>query len=336
MQSETAVSNRIPGPSFGAPGGDARLDLCDLYVFPSPHDPSRTALILTANPHGGAMHPGAVYRIAIDNDGDLRNDIGFSFVFSEPHDGPDGVRQTVDVFLALGGTSRVDAAAGSRIFGDVAVSFDATPHVWRSGSFTFFAGVRSDPAFLDQDGIVNLFDPVASSNGQSPWTGIDSRAGANVMAMVVELPTSYLGAHPDVRVWGRCSLLRDGAWLHADRVAHPLVSNLFHTEVLDHGFAAGEPNRDRDRWIGALIETMSEIGGYSRDEAVEAINSEGALPDMLVYNPGEPARYPNGRGLTDAAIDHRLAFLTNGQCPPSGLASHDDLLLDFPYLGAPH
>ena len=122
-------ANHITGLSLDAPRGDARLDLRDLYVFQSPHDPERTALILTANPDGGALHPDAVYRVAIDNDGDLRNDIAFNFVFSEQVAGRDGPRQKVDVYLALGSTARVYAAAGSRIFGDVEVSCDGTPHV---------------------------------------------------------------------------------------------------------------------------------------------------------------------------------------------------------------
>lgn len=336
------MSKHITGLSLRAPDGadvgDARLDLRDLYVFGSPHDPTRTALILTANPEGGALHPDAVYRVAIDNDGDLRNDIAFNFVFSEPVDGPHGVRQKVDVYLALGSTARVEAAAGSRIFGDVEVSFDATPHLWRSGSFSFFAGVRSDPAFLDLDGMVNLFSDRA--NGQDPWTGTDSRASANVMTMAIELPTSYLGASPDVRVWGRCSLLSDGAWIHADRVGHPLVSGFFTTDATatadGAGFAASEPNRDRDRWIGPLIDVMGRTGGYTRDEAIAAINAEGTLPDLLTYNPSRPAQYPNGRTLTDDVISYRMAFLTKGDCPPSGLTPHDDLLLDFPYLGTPH
>lgn len=40
-------------------------------------------LILNAN-NADALHPDAIYRLAIDNDGDLRNDIAFSFAFSEP------------------------------------------------------------------------------------------------------------------------------------------------------------------------------------------------------------------------------------------------------------
>ena len=322
------MSNEFTGLRLGAPREDPRLDLRDLYVFPSPHDPTRTALILTANPDGGPLHPGAVYRIAVDNDGDLRTDIAFNFVFSEPVHG----RQKVDVYLALGATSRVDAAAGSRIFGDVEVSFDSTPHVWRSGSFTFFAGARSDPAVLDVDGLSNVF--AGSADGQDPWTGNDARASGNVVTMAIEMPSAYLGAHPDVRVWARCSLLDGDVFAHVDRVGHPLLAGVLATD--GPSFADGEPNRDRDRWIGPLIDLMTRLGGYTRDEAIAAINAEGTLPDMLTFNPAEDAKYPNGRTLTDDVIDYRMAFLTNGQCPPSGLTPHDDLILDFPYLGMPH
>jgi len=31
-----------------------------------------------------------------------------------------------------------------------------------------------------------------------------------------------------------------------------------------------------------------------------------------------------------------LAFLTKGECPPSGLSPHTDTLDVFPYLGPPH
>lgn len=300
------MSTDFTGLRRGAPLGDPRLDLCDLYVFQSPKDPTRTALILTANPDAGPLHPSAVYRIAIDNDGDLRNDIAFNFVYSEPVDG----RQKVDVCLALQSEARVDAAAGSLIFGDVEVSFDDQPHLWRSrsGSFSFFAGARSDALF----------------------------AQTNVIAMAVELPTSYLGAAPDVRIWARVSVRRDGEWLHADRVAHPWVSGFFATDEELAEYSAGEPNGDRTRWMGHLIDLMGDTGGYSRDEAVDAIEAEGTLPDVLTFNPSAPAKYPNGRTLTDEVADYRSRFLTKGQKTVSGLTPHNDLLPDFPYLGAPH
>jgi len=81
---------------------------------------------------------------------------------------------------------------------------------------------------------------------------------------------------------------------------------------------------------------MGHTGGYDRDEAIAAIDAEGTLPDMLNYDPSKPARYPNGRTFTDDVIDYRLAFLTKGDCPPSGLAPHSDTSGEFPYLGPPH
>src|ERR1700755_857100 len=93
-----AMSNHFTGLSLGPPLGDQRLDLCDLYAFISPADPSRTVIILNAHPLADALTPDWIYRLAIDNDGDLTNDIAFSYVFSEPRDG----KQTVDVYLAAG------------------------------------------------------------------------------------------------------------------------------------------------------------------------------------------------------------------------------------------
>ena len=65
------MSNHFTGLSLGPPLGDQRLDLCDLYAFQSPNAASRTVIILNANPNADALHPDAIYRLNIDNDGDL-------------------------------------------------------------------------------------------------------------------------------------------------------------------------------------------------------------------------------------------------------------------------
>ncbi len=306
MRLDGAVSNNLTGLSAGPPLGDPRLALRDLYAFQSPADPSRTVLALTVNPDGGPLYPGAVYRLAIDHSGDYRDDIAVSFVFSEPENG----RQSVEVLLAVGNEASSIAAVGSVIFGDIDVSFADTPHIWRSrsGSFVFFAGARSDP----------------------------SRTGANVVAMVIEVPTEYLGAQPDIRIWARCSLLEDGAWRHVDRLGHPWLATSFLDGDDLAEYRAGSPGRDRERWIGPLIDAMARLGGYTRDEAIAAVDANGTLPDVLTFNPSEPAKYPNGRAPTDDVIGHHGAFLTKGQGPPSGLSPHPDVLPEFPYLGAPH
>jgi len=102
------MSNHFTGLSLGPPLGDQRLDLCDLYTFQSPTDPSRTVIILNANPNADALHPDAIYRLNIDNDGDLLTDVALSYVFSKPQNG----KQTFDVFLAKGAESRSAEAIG--------------------------------------------------------------------------------------------------------------------------------------------------------------------------------------------------------------------------------
>ena len=73
------MSNHFTGLSLGPPLGDQRLDLCDLYAFQSPADKNRTVIILNANPNADALHPDAIYRVNIDNDGDYLSDMTFSY-----------------------------------------------------------------------------------------------------------------------------------------------------------------------------------------------------------------------------------------------------------------
>lgn len=333
------MSNHFTGLSLGPPLGDQRLDLCDLYAFQSPGDSTRTVLILNANPMADALHPDAIYRLAIDNDGDLRNDIAFSYVFSTPHDG----RQTVDVFMATGSDARSAEAVGTKIFSDVDVSFGPKPNVVTNGEITFFAGARSDAFFFDYDGIKNLFDTSGGRNftalhpgGQSPWTGVDSNSEANVCSTVLELPTTQLRADPDIRIWGRCSVRRGGELMHVDRAGHPSVSSFFNTDETKEEYNASEPPNDRARWLDQFVHLMGHTGNYTRDEAIAAIDTHGILPDMLTFDPSQPATYPNGRVFTDDVINYRLDFLSKGDIPPSGLTPHTDTLNEFPYLGTPH
>src|SRR5512132_895672 len=128
LRKEGKMSNHFTGLSLGPPLGDQRLDLCDLYTFQSPTDPSRTVLILNANPNADALHPDAIYRLNIDNDGDCLADIAFSYVFSTPHNG----KQAVNVFVARGAEARSVEAVGTKIIADAAVSFDGTPNVVKS------------------------------------------------------------------------------------------------------------------------------------------------------------------------------------------------------------
>jgi hypothetical protein len=333
------MSNHFTGLSLGPPLGDQRLDLCDLYAFQSPTDPARTAIILNANPRADALHPDAIYRLNIDNDGDLLTDIAISYVFSKP----EGGKQTVSVFVAKGAEARSAEVVGTKIIADADVAFGARPNIVRSGATTFFAGARSDAFFFDFDGIKNLFDTSGGRNftaphlgGKSPWTGVDSNTEANVFSTVIEMPTNEIGANPEIRIWGRCSLRENGKLNHVDRAGHPSVSSFFNTDDTKLEYNASEPVNDVRRWTDQFVHLMGHTGGYTRDEAIAAIHAEGILPDMLTFNPSKPAKYPNGRVFTDDVINTRLAFLSKGDIPPTGLKPHTDVLREFPYLGTPH
>ncbi|HEY1454464.1 MAG TPA: DUF4331 family protein [Roseiarcus sp.] len=332
------MSNHFTGLSLGPPLGDQRLDLCDLYAFQSPADPARTAIIFNANPRADALHPDAIYRLNIDNDGDCLTDIAISYVFSKP----EGDKQTVSVYIAKGAEARSPEVVGTKIIADAAVSFGAKPNIVRSGVYTFCAGSRSDAFFFDFDGIKNLFDTRGGRNftalhvgGKPPWTGVDSNTQANVFSTTIEMPTSELG-NPAIRIWGRCSLRENGNLNHVDRAGHPSVSSFFNTDDTKLEYNASEPVNDVHRWTDQFVHLMGHTGGYTREEAIAAIHAEGILPDMLSFDSSKPAKYPNGRVFTDDVINTRLAFLSKGDIPPTGLKPHTDVLREFPYLGPPH
>jgi hypothetical protein len=331
------MSNHFTGLNLGPPLGDQRLDLCDLYAFQSPRDPARTAIILNANPTADQFHPDAIYRLNLDTDGDYLTDIAFTYVFSPLGNG----KQTVSVYLAKGAESRSPEPVGSKIISDAEVSLGRTPNIVKAGDYTFFAGSRSDAFFFDFDGIKALFDTSGGRNftaphlgSKSPWTGVDSNTQANVLSTVIELPTREVCNK--VGIWGRCSLRKEGKLLHVDRAGHPSVSSFFNTDDTKEEYNASEPVNDRKRWTEMFIHLMGHTGNYTRDEAIKAIDEHGILPDVLSFEPAKPAKYPNGRVFTDDVIDFRLAFLTKGDCPPTGLKPHTDVLTEFPYLGPPH
>src|SRR5260370_14353992 len=158
------MPNHFTGLSLGPPLGDQRLDLCDLYAFQSPTDPSRTVIILNANPNADALHPDAIYRLNIDNDGDLLTDIAISYVFSKPQNG----KQTFNVFLAKGEESRSVEAVGKKIVSDAEVSFGPKPNIVKAGDYTFFAGSRSDAFFFHFGGIKALLHIRGKANLTEP------------------------------------------------------------------------------------------------------------------------------------------------------------------------
>ena len=85
-------STIYPGPQFGFPYGDARLDYNDLFAFPKPGDPSKSILMMDVHPSFDVIKAGptiaepfapeGLYEIKIDIDGDAIADIAYQVRFA--------------------------------------------------------------------------------------------------------------------------------------------------------------------------------------------------------------------------------------------------------------
>jgi hypothetical protein len=314
------MSNHFSAAMLKFPGDDARLDLTDLFVFASPERRGKTVLIFDANPFMTAddFHPDAVYRINVDNDGDTKADVSFSFVFSESAGGT----QAATVRYATGAQAREPEPAGDVLIEDIPVGFDAIAAPVEAGPCRLFVGVRSDPFFADGEGAFHGFQ----------FTGDDTFAGKNILCMALEVPDAMLGSRAKIGVWCTVSVRRDGELVQVDRIGNPSF-NPFFVDELKNAFNAGHPADDVASYLAPWSELL-ESRGYSPDEARAKVLT--VLPDVLHYDRSQPARYPNGRWLTDDVYDMRMAFLTHGRVTSDGVGPHDDYLPRFPFLGVPH
>jgi Domain of unknown function (DUF4331) len=314
------MSNHFSAAMLKFPGDDARLDLTDLFVFASPQSAGKTVLIFDVNPFmtGADFNPEAVYRLNIDNDGDTQADVAFSFVFSESNRGT----QTATVYYATGREAREPEPGGEVLVEGTPVGFDAMAKPVQAGECRLFIGVRSDPFFADGEGAFHDFQ----------FTGNDTFAGKNVLTMALEVPNGMLGAGSEIAAWASTSVRRDGKLVQVDRLGNPSF-NPFFVDELKNEFNEGHPADD----VANFLEPWSELlesRGYPPDVARETALT--VLPDMLHYNRTRAAHYPNGRVLTDDVYDLRMAFLTYGRVTSDAVATHDDYLHEFPFLGVPN
>jgi hypothetical protein len=322
------MSNHFSAANLQHPGDDARLDLTELFVFASPDDPGRTVLILNANPFmkGDGFHPDAVYRLNVDNDGDALADVAFSFTFSEVTDG----QQTATAYYATGSDAQTREPRGEILVQAAQVGFDATAAPVQAGRCRLFIGQRSDPFFADAEGVLHWL--AGGQAGDFEWTGADTFAGASILSIVLEVPHDMLGRGPLIGAWNTISLRRDGMLVQMDRAGNPSFNPILNADDVKDEFNSTDPVDDVKNYLQPLSEALQRHG-YAPDEATAAAST--LLPDILHYDRTRPARYPNGRALTDDVFSARMIFMTHGRANPQGVQPHDDLLARFPYLGPP-
>ncbi|WP_139306981.1 DUF4331 family protein [Modestobacter sp. DSM 44400] len=179
-------------------------------------------------------------------------------------------------------------------------------------------------------------------------------AGRNVTALVLDLPDSQLGRGP-LAVWARISLYGHAPQQQVSRIGQPMLRPLFFrvpgpiTEALN----AGNPAEDRAEYsatVTATAATIARLAGIPDPVGHAAGVADAFLPDVLRYQPGQPAHFrpggpddthrgdspggvANGRALTDDAFGTALHLLTGN--PIAATTSPGSVRPGLPYLGAP-
>ena len=98
------MADHLDSPGLMPPGGDASIDITDIYAFLKPGDATKSILILNVNPL--TLAPGyntsAIYEVKVDTDGDALADVAFKVRFTSVPGGG----QTAEVRLATGAQAR--------------------------------------------------------------------------------------------------------------------------------------------------------------------------------------------------------------------------------------
>ncbi len=190
-----------------ATASDAVADVNDVYAFLSPTDANRLVLAMTVLPfvpptESGTTYfsPDVLYQFKIDTNGDAIEDMVVQVQFDQP-----GPNQRFTVFGpvrptstgSLGNVIVADAATvGGRISTTAVAAFES------ANGMMAFAGIREDPFFFDFEQFMAV---LAGSAGGFRSLGIDTFAGLNTLAIVVELPISMLGGSTNLGVWATTS-----------------------------------------------------------------------------------------------------------------------------------
>jgi hypothetical protein len=348
-----------PG-SFKSPSNRNDADIADVYAFRSPEFSDRSVLAFTTHPALGAVTTDPTYGTDI-----LYNihvgALTYTFQFYSsiaPGVQPFAVYQSNGSGLSRLGQGRTNTAASLSAGGRA------------------FAGKVSDPFFFDLVAFNNTVQARLSQrilplnlHGETgrqacaSTTGVDTFANFNSNAIVLEVPSAWLGGGGGV--WAATvkssSLVGTGPTI--DRMGRPAINTVFNgaKALLNEGNDQDKnlfnaiPNPSLDRTSATadghtfkdnVVLVLSRFDGVAQSLAgipprpASTLNAiaDVLLPDVLPFNPANPTTegVTNGRALRDDVIDNELPLVTNGLVTTDCVGPHTDYRPTFPFLGAPH
>jgi hypothetical protein len=169
--SAVRASDHLDGPGATA---DPQSDITDVFAFTSPENPAHVVLAMAVTPYAGdasTFSPSVDYAFRVQ-----RVEVLQPFTLDTT------ARDVVCRFD--GAATHVTCTAPGGLTATTAVG-DPTGGGDAQSAMRVFAGMRSDPAFFDRQGALATI-----RTGTASFTGANAFAGANVLAIVVELESS--------------------------------------------------------------------------------------------------------------------------------------------------
>jgi hypothetical protein len=175
------ASDHLDGPRVTA---DPQSDITDVFAFTSPGSPDRVVLAMAVTPYASdasTFSPLVDYAFRVHRVqaiSPLTLDSTPRDVLCE-FDGGTPQKVTCTAPGGLSATATVGDPGGGSASGG-------------AGTMKVFAGLRSDPAFFDRQGAL-----ATVASGRASFTGQNAFAGANVLAIVVEVSSLQFSLPPE-------------------------------------------------------------------------------------------------------------------------------------------
>jgi hypothetical protein len=172
------ASDHLDGPRATA---DPASDITDVFAFTSPGDPSRMVFAMALTPYASAS---ARFSSGVDYVFRIRRVTAPNPLTLDP------TVLDVDCDFDDGGVQTVRCKAPGGLSAQALVG--AVGDGGAAPSMRVFAGLRSDPAFFDRQGALATI-----AADRTSFTGHNAFAGANVLALVVEIDSRGAFASSD-------------------------------------------------------------------------------------------------------------------------------------------
>jgi Domain of unknown function (DUF4331) len=241
---------------------DPRLNLLDFYLFRG--QPGTTVMAMTVIPNAGAkapdtFHEEGLYAFRFDVNDDAHEEVTFKICFGEVGHAEGGESegrhvQTLEVRRATG----KDAAQGMQ--GEVIASGATGRIVAGDGGVRIFAGLAPDLFAANKTGLEAYCAALAAGKFAPDLLhdGANYFQNRNVMAIVMEVPTQWIGdLAATVRAWVTVSLYGHAPEVQVSRWGLPLMTHAFITdETVKDDYNRSRPAADVPRFSRIVADAV--------------------------------------------------------------------------------